>query len=503
MTPLEQLKKELRTVANLKGATALLHWDQETYMPKNSGEARANQIALLESLVHEKFVGDNVRGPLGELVDLDSGVVRDNVTEDDHRLIQEIWKDFHRASALPKDFVEELARTTSHAQQIWVKAKTENNFGEFTPILEKIINLKFKEIEYLGKKGTNYDTLLDEFEPGMTSVEVTKIFNDVKERLVPLVKKITQSKIDTGRAILHQDYDEQKQWEFGLMVLKDMGYDLNRGRQDRSAHPFTIEFHPSDVRITTRLKTDNLMAGFSSTMHEGGHGLYEQGLQAESFGTPFSQAISYGIHESQSRLWENLVARSKPFWRHYYPKLQKVFPDQLNKTSLDQFYKAINTIKSSLIRVEADEVTYNLHIMLRFEIEKMIINDGLSVTELPEIWNNKMEEYLGIRPPNDSLGVLQDVHWSFGGFGYFLTYTLGNLYNVPILNKAKTEIADYEKKIASGDLLELREWLRKNIHSIGRRKTASELIMDITETPLSAAPFMDYLEEKYSEIYSL
>jgi len=503
MTPLEQLKKELRIVANLKGATAVLHWDQETYMPQNSGEARADQIALLESLTHEKFIGDKIRGPLSELVDLDSGEVINDLKEENRILVHEIWKDFHRASALPKEFIEEMARIASHGQQIWVKAKTENNFKEFAPILEKIINLKFKEIEYLDKKETPYDTLLDEYEPGITSTEVTKIFNDIKARLVPLVQKITQSKIDTGQAILYQDYDEQKQWEFGLMALKDMGYDLNHGRQDRSAHPFTIEFHPTDVRITTRLKPNDLMAGFSSTMHEGGHGLYEQGLQAESFGTPFSQSISHGIHESQSRLWENLVALSKPFWQYYYPKLQKVFPDQLNAVALDQFYRAINTIKPSLIRIEADEATYNLHIMLRFEVEKMIINDRLPVAELPEMWNNKMEEYLGIRPPNDSLGVLQDVHWSGGGFGYFPTYTLGNLYNVPIMNKAKTEIDDYEKKIASGNLMELREWLLNNIYSIGRRKTASELIMDITGAPLSAAPFLDYLEEKYSEIYSL
>jgi carboxypeptidase Taq len=503
MTPLETLKKELLTIAHLRGATSVLHWDQETYMPKNSGDARAEQISLLESMAHEKFTGEGVRGALSELVDLDSGKVNNDLPTDQQRLIEEIWKDFHRASALPKQFVEDLARTTAHAQQIWVKAKNEKDFNIFAPILEKVIELKFKEIKYLGKKDTNYDTLLDEFEPGMTSKEVTRLFEAVKDRLVPLVQKIAQSETDTEQKILFQEYDEQKQWDFGLMILKDMGYDLAQGRQDRSAHPFTINFHPSDVRITTRIKPNDLMAGLSSTIHEGGHGLYEQGLDASWFGTPFSQAISYGIHESQSRLWENLVALSKPFWAHYYPKLQEIFPNKLGDVPLEKFYRAINTVKPSLIRVEADEATYNLHIMLRFEVEKMIINDRLPVAELPELWDTKMEEYLGIRPSNDALGVLQDVHWSFGGFGYFPTYTLGNLYNVPILNKAKTEIADYEKKIASGELLELREWLRKNVHSIGRRKTASELIFDLTGETLSAAPFMDYLEEKYNAIYSL
>ncbi|RMF09515.1 MAG: carboxypeptidase M32 [Candidatus Neomarinimicrobiota bacterium] len=503
MSALEALKAELRVVARLRSTASLLHWDQETHMPSGAGAARADQIALIESLTHERLVGDGVRRPLAELVDLDSGKPDPALDEETARLVHEIWRDYHQAAALPADFVEDYARLTARAQQVWAQSRKDNDFNAFAPYLEKIVAMKHREVEYLGKKETAYDTLLDQFEPGMTSAEVTRLFDSVKRRLVPLIQAIRDAGVDTRQEILKQSYPKDKQWQFGLQVLKDMGYDLDRGRQDVSAHPFTIDMHPTDVRITTRIDEHDFLSGFSSTVHEGGHGLYEQGLDPEWYGTPFGQAISYGIHESQSRLWENLVGLSKPFWRHYYPRLQALFPENLQTVDLDTFYRAINTVKPSLIRVDADEATYNLHIMLRFEIEKKVINDGLPVRELPELWNRKMEEYLGVRPDSDANGVLQDVHWSFGGFGYFPTYALGNLYNVPIMNQARKEIEDLEEKIASGNLLELREWLRNRLHRLGRRKTASELIQDLTGSPLSAEPFMEYLETKYREIYGI
>jgi carboxypeptidase Taq len=493
----------LRVVANLKGAVSVLEWDQETYMPKGGGGARAEQIALLKSLAHEHLVGPKIRDPLRELVDLDNGTPADGLEPEEARLVYEVWRDYHRAAALPNEFVQELAQTTSVAQQVWAEARRNNDFQQFAPHLEQIIRLKLKEIEYLGRGDTPYDTLLDEYEPGMTSAEVTRLFGELKTRLVPLVQKIAAAEVDTGEEILYREYDLDKQWQFGLAVLKDMGYDLNRGRQDKSAHPFTIHFHPTDVRITTRLDVHDLMSGLSSTIHEGGHGLYEQGLDPAWFGTPFGEAISYGIHESQSRLWENLIGRSKPFWRHYYPRLQEVFPENLGEVSLETFYRAINTVKPSLIRVEADEVTYSLHVMLRFEIEQLIINEGVTVDELPELWNDRMEAYLGLRPDTDADGVLQDIHWSFGGFGYFPTYALGNLYNVPMLNQARRDIPDLDERIARGNLTDLREWLREKVHVVGRRKTAAELIEDLTGEPLSADPFMDYLESKYGELYAL
>ncbi len=503
MQPLEILRKELKTVADLRGASALLQWDQETYMPKNAGASRAEQIALLDTLSHEHLVGDAVRGPLSELVNLDTGEPQEGPTDEEHRLLHEIWRDFHRAIALPKEFVEEYSQTTSLAQQVWAQARQDNDFAKFAPYLDKVIKLKFREIDYLGVQTTPYDTLLDYFEPGMTSADVTVLFEAVKERLIPLVQKIAESGVDTGVELLRKDYDVNKQWDFGVKVLEDMGYDLNTGRQDKSAHPFTTSFHPTDVRITTRFNKNDLLSAFSSTVHEGGHALYEQSMDQEWYGTPFCDAISYGIHESQSRLWENLVGLSRPFWSHYYPRLQKLFPENLKTVTVDEFYQAINTVEPSLIRVEADEATYNLHIMLRFEIEKLIINDRVPVAELPQLWNDKMKEYLNIQPDSDANGVMQDVHWSFGGFGYFPTYALGNLYNVPMYNQAKVEITDLVSKIASGNLGELREWLGEKVHRVGRRRTAAELIVDITREKLSAGPFMDYLEEKYTAVYSL
>ncbi len=503
MQAIEQLKKELRVIANLHGAASLLHWDQETYMPAGGGDARADQIALLESLAHERLVGDGIKAPLRDVVNIGNGEPNKDLSDESQRFVREIWKDYHRAAALPGEFVEELSKTTSRAQQVWAESRKENDYIKFSPWLEKIIQLKNKEIEYLGQKGSPYDTLLDFYEPGMTSAEITRLFGEVRDRLVPLVQKIKNSKVNTGQEILKQKYDADKQWEFGLSVLKDMGYDMNYGRQDRSAHPFTINFHPTDVRITTRIDENEFLSGFSSTVHEGGHALYEQGLGADWFGTPFGEAISFGIHESQSRLWENLVGLSKPFWKHYYPKLQSLFPENLKDVPLDQFYMAINTIKPTFIRVDADEATYNLHIMLRFEMEKLIINEGLPVSELPRMWDDKMEEYLGIRPDTNANGVLQDVHWSFGGFGYFPTYALGNLYNVPIMNQARKEISALDDQLANGKLLGLRDWLKTKVHEVGRRKTASELILDLTGNSLSASPFMDYLENKFSEIYNL
>ncbi len=503
MSPVERLKKELKIIADLRGASALLQWDQETYMPAGGGAARSEQIALLDTLGHERLVGDSVSGPLGELVDLDSGEPKSGLEQETARLAREIWRDYHRAAALPKEFVEEYSKVTSYAQQVWAQARKENNFAKFAPHLEKIIDLKFRETGYLGINTTPYDTLLDYFEPGMTSAEVSRLFDTVKGRLVPLVQKIAKSDVDTEVALLKQEYDIDGQWEFGVQVLKDMGYDFDCGRQDKSAHPFTTNFHPTDVRITTRFNRNNILSALSSTVHEGGHALYEQGLDTEWYGTPFCDAVSYGIHESQSRLWENLVGLSKPFWDYYYPKLQAIFPQQLGDVSQERFYCAINTVEPSLIRVDADEATYNLHIMLRFEIERLVINEKLSVAELPELWDNKMEEYLGIRPDSDANGVMQDVHWSFGGFGYFPTYALGNLYNTLMMEQVRCEIHDLDEKIATGKLLELREWLRKKVHLVGRRRTAPELIMDITGKELSAEPFLDYLESKYSAIYSL
>ena len=503
MKPIETLKNELREITNLKGAVNVLYWDMETYMPKGGTAARAKQVAMLEAMVHERFIGEDVSNPLGELVNLDSGEIINGLDDETSRLVNEIWLDYHRAVALPKEFVEELSHASSMAHPNWVEARENNDFNLFAPHLEKLIALKHREIGYLGTQDTPYDTLLDEFEPGFTTANINVLFGELKTALVPMIKAIQESRVETKQEILHQHYDADKQWEFSEMILKDMGYNFHCGRQDQAVHPFTIEFHPTDVRVTTRINEHNLLDCLTGSIHEGGHALYEQGLDQKWYGTPFCQAISYGIHESQSRLWENLVGLSKPFWEYYFPKLQTVFPENLRAVALEDFYRAVNTIKPGFIRVDADEMTYNLHIMLRFEIEQLIINEGAEVASLPELWNDKMEEYLGIRPETDTLGVLQDVHWSHGSFGYFPTYTLGNLYNIIMFNKAKEKLPDLENRIRSGNFLELRNWLKDNIHKLGRRQTAKEMIKSMSGKNLSAQPFIDYLKDKYSSIYPI
>jgi len=503
MNPVDTLKIELKQIKDLKGAISLLHWDMETYMPKGGSEARARQVAMLEAMAHERFVGEGVSKPLGELVDLDSGKSLNGLDAKTERLSLEIWRDYHRAVALPKEFVEELSRTASLSHPIWVEAREKNDFNLFAPQLEKLIALKHKEIKYLGSNGTPYDTLLDEYEPGVTTADVQQLFGELKTDLVPMIKKIQESGVDTKQEIIRRHYDANKQWDFSEIILKDMGYDFNCGRQDKAVHPFTIELHPTDVRITTRIHENNLLDCLTGSIHEGGHALYEQGLDIDWYGTPFCEAISYGIHESQSRLWENLVGLGKPFWEYYFPQLQKTFPENLSTVSLDEFYRAINTVKPGFIRVDADEMTYNMHIMLRFEIEQMIINEKVDVGALPGIWNNKMEEYLGIRPETDTVGILQDVHWSHGSFGYFPTYALGNLYNSIIYNEAKKDMPDLNNNISKGELIPLREWLKTNIHQVGRKQTAKEIIQSLSGGDLTVKPFIDYLREKYSEIYPI
>lgn len=503
MNPIQALKNELKEIADLKGAVNVLYWDMETYMPKGGSAARAKQAAMLDAMAHERFIGKGVSKPLGELMDIDSGTVLNDLDDGTSRLINEIWKDYHRAAALPKEFVEELSEESSKAHIVWVEAREKNNYNLFAPHLEKIISLKHKEIKYIGTKNSPYDTLLDEYEPGFTTSDISILFGELKESLIPMIKIIQESGIDTKQEIVHQHYDGEKQWGFSEEILKDMGYDFDCGRQDKSVHPFTINFHPTDVRVTTRINENNLLDCLTGSIHEGGHALYEQGLDQDWYGTPFCQAISYGIHESQSRLWENLVGLSKPFWEYYFPKLQKIFPENLSNTSLDKFYRAINTVKPSPIRVDADEMTYNLHIMLRFDIEKLIINEGADVSSLPALWNDRMEEYLGIRPDTDAVGVLQDVHWSHGSFGYFPTYALGNLYNIVMFNRAKEEIPKLKENIQSGKLLPLRNWLKDNIHTVGRKQTAKEMIRSMSGNELSPQPFIEYLQKKYSKIYPL
>ncbi|MFB0516965.1 MAG: carboxypeptidase M32, partial [Candidatus Neomarinimicrobiota bacterium] len=486
---LDILINEMRVITQLRRVAAVLSWDQETYMPPQGAQARADKISLILSMAHARFTGTDFHRSLGELVELSTGkVLTDGLAPEQLRLLEMTWRDWRRATALPVEFVGELARLTSEAQHIWGAARRKSDFNLLAPYLEKIIDMKRHEADYLGYEQVPYDALVDGFEPEMTTNQLNRLFDTLRPALVDLLARIKHADTPDQSNILTCDYDETSQWEFGLEILRDMGYDLNRGRQDRSAHPFTTDFHPSDVRITTRISRNDLASGLFSTIHEGGHALYAQALNDQHFGTPLCEPISLGIHESQSRLWENYVARSRPFWVWYYPRLQKRFPEQLAEVTLDHFYAAINTVTPSPVRVEADEVTYNLHIMLRFELEQAFINDSVAVNDLPALWNEGMQKYLGITPKDDAEGLLQDIHWSMGAIGYFPAYALGNLYGRQFYEAATERIEGLEDKIARGDLKALREWLRENIHQVGRARTAAELVQELSGQPLSAEP---------------
>jgi len=504
---LEPLTTRLLEIQRINSAASVLSWDQETYMPGGGGAARAEQIAVLQGLAHQKLVSPDIEKLLSQWVNPTTGHASDQPgdlwDEPSRSLLREVWRDFSRAKKLPSDFVTTLSRECSLAQQVWTKAKEQNAFAMFLPNLRTVLSLKRQEAQYLGYQDSPYNALLDVYEPGSTIAALQPIFAQLKARLVPLLRRITESHVRIDDSILRHSYDQTRQLEFGRLVLTAMGYDFERGRLDLSSHPFTTSFHPTDVRVTTRVYEHELQSCLFSCVHEGGHGLYDQGLDQRYFGTPLGDSVSLGIHESQSRLWENCVGRSRPFWRFFYPILQQTFPDQLRNVDAERFYAAINCVKPSFIRVEADELTYNLHIMLRFEIEQDLVEGKVQPEDLPALWNRKMEEYLGITPTSDAEGVLQDVHWSFGAFGYFPTYTLGNLYSVQFFEQAKLEIPGLEESIAAGELLGLRRWLEQKIHRWGRMFTPDHLARRVTGNAISPDPFLSYVEKKYGEIYQL
>lgn len=507
LATVEPLTTRLLEIQRINSAASVLSWDQETYMPAGGGEARAEQIAVLQGLAHQKLVSPEIEKLLSQWVDPATGLAYEQPgdlwDEPSRSLLREVWRDFSRAKKLPSDFVIKLSRECSLAQQVWAEAKEQNTFAMFLPNLRTVLSLKREEAQYLGYKESPYNALLDVYEPGSTIAALQPVFAKLKARLVPLLKKITQSRVHVDDGILHHSYEHHRQLEFGRLVLIAMGYDFERGRLDLSAHPFTTSFHPTDVRVTTRVHEHELQSCLFSCIHEGGHGLYDQGLDQRYYGTPLGESVSLGIHESQSRLWENCVGRSRAFWRFFYPILQQTFHHQLRGVDIEQFYAAINCVKPSFIRVEADELTYNLHVMLRFEIEQDLIEGKTQPDDLPSIWNRKMEDYLGITPPSDAEGVLQDVHWSFGAFGYFPTYTLGNLYSVQFFEQAKLEIPHLEDEIAAGQLMVLRRWLEQKIHRWGRMFTPDHLAQRVTGGTISPDPFLAYLEKKYGEIYQL
>lgn len=490
----EELKTKLLGLAHLSTSIALLEWDMQVNMPAKGAAARAATMSHLQSLYHQQFCAINNDGLLDELIKLTD---TDQLTDEQITVVKETHRQFARSQKLPDAFVEKLSRVTAEAHAIWAEARSNNSFKTFLPHLEEIISLKQQEAAYVGYTDSPYDALLDTFEPNMTSQELSQLFNDLKDSLVPLLKRIVARQEQSTLKSLSGKFPVDKQTEFNKALAESMGYDLEAGRLDVSTHPFSMSCHPLDSRITTRYDEQNILYSIMSTIHEVGHALYEQGLPPEHFGTPLAEAISMGLHESQSKIWETNIGSSRPFWQHFYPLLQNKFPKQLNDFSLDDFYQNLNQVKPSLIRTEADEVTYNLHITIRYELEKELIEGTIKAADLPEIWKSRYHDYLGITVPDDRVGVLQDVHWSAGYFGYFPSYTLGTLYAAQFYNTMQVEVLDLEATIAEGHFDHALQWLRTNIHKHGKSFSADTLVRNVTGEPLNSHHFIAYLKRKY------
>ncbi|MBI5489968.1 MAG: carboxypeptidase M32 [Deltaproteobacteria bacterium] len=496
---LTELKLRVAELANLGGALDLLHWDLETYMPKGGVDDRASQVALLGRLAHEWFVADEVGRWLADA----EAEVRDlDPAADDLRAVRVLRRDFDRERKVPTAWVSEFARTTSLAQHAWREARAGAGFEHFRPHLQRVLEARREYAGFFAPWKSVYDPLLDDFEPGTTTADVERLFAELRPPLVALVDDIRTRGRRVDASFLEGEFDETQQTQFGMDVLRRMGFDFDRGRQDRSAHPFTTAFSRNDVRITTRFDRSCLSPALFGSMHEGGHALYEQGIAAEYARTALGRYSSLGIHESQSRLWENVVGRGRPFWKRFYPDLQRRFPT-LASVPVESFYRAINRVAPSLIRVEADEVTYNLHIMMRFDLELALLRGDLAVADLPAAWHEASRSALGIVPPDDASGVLQDIHWSGGAFAYFPTYTIGNLAALQLYDAAVAAVPGIPGDLERGEFGALLGWLRENVHRHGRKYEPGELLRRATGRPLAAAPYLHYLRTKYADVYSL
>jgi carboxypeptidase Taq len=494
-----ELKTALGEVMDLVKVGLLLEWDQQTYMPPGGAEDRSFHMATIGGLVHQKLTSDRVGELLEELKPFSDQLDPDS---DDARLIRVTADIFNREVKVPNKWVREFVHVVTLAHQDWEQAREKSKFDLFRPALEKIVDLRREYVSFFAPYEHVYDPLLDEFEPGMKTAEVQAIFDSLRPQQVELIRAL-KDRPQVDDSFLHQPYDPQKQWDFGVQVITDLGYDWNHGRQDKAVHPFTTNFGIGDVRITTRILPNYIGSAFFSTVHECGHALYWMGVDPSLSRTPLAEGASMALHESQSRMFENLVGRSYPFWKHYYPRLQELFPSQLQNVSLENFYKGINKVDPSFIRVEADEATYNLHIMLRMELEIALMEGTLQAGDLPEAWNSRMQDYLGLIPPDDAQGVLQDVHWSSGYIGYFPTYALGNLISLQLWEAIHEDLPDLEEQIRRGEFASLLAWLREKIHRYGKKFQPQELVQRVTGSKIDPGAYMRYLNSKYGQIYGL
>tara|TARA_R110000868_G_scaffold119469_1_gene316460 strand:- start:142474 stop:144006 length:1533 start_codon:yes stop_codon:yes gene_type:complete len=499
-----ELCKLMHAKGTLGSVAALVGWDQETYMPAGGAHARAEQSSLLARLLHERASDPRV-GELLVKCEVDSDL---NDPQSAHGAnIREMRRDYDKATKLPSDLVANLAKAQSEAQDVWKDARKNNDFKSFIPALTTVMDLTKEKAACLMTDEHNelYDALLGEYEPGATATEITAVFTPLRDRLSAFIAELKDNGTPPKVDFLYREIPTEKQHAFGQAVTAAFGFDYKKGRLDTTTHPFCSGFGPGDTRMTTRYSTTNFPDAIGSTMHECGHGLYEQGIPkaGDLWGTPLTEAISLGIHESQSRMWENMVGRSKAFWSWALPLANKHFDGAYSDIDLDTFTKAMNTATPSFIRVESDESTYNLHVMLRFELECAMLRGELAIKDLPEAWNTKFKDFLGLDVPNDATGCLQDVHWSFGLVGYFPTYTLGNLNAAQMWETINEQIPDLDSQIASGEFSALLNWTRENIHQHGRRYTASETIERATGKPLESDPLMRHLESRVRPAYGL
>lgn len=496
----QQFRNYVQKMLHFQEAVFLMEWDLRTGAPRKGAPLRSEALGTLAGEVFRMGVSSEMENYLNQLSQPEMWEQLDFVTR---ATVQEIKKQFDRDKKIPADGFQEFAILKSKAETVWAAAREQSNFALFQPYLEKIVQMTNEFVEYWGYKNHRYDTLLEFYEPGMTVDILDEIFLGLRQDTVSMVQAIVQSGHRPYIAPFLRHYDLGKQRELSRVMLERMGYDFAAGRLDETLHPFETTLNRYDVRVTTKYLVDDVRSALFSTIHEGGHALYEQGISPELMGTPLSQGTSMGIHESQSRFWENMIGRSRGFWDFNYGTLLHLFPSQLADVSVDDFYRGINDVQPSLIRIEADELTYNLHIMIRYEIEKGLINGSLQVADLPEIWREKMRDYLGVVPENDADGVLQDVHWSDGSFGYFPSYSLGNIYAAQFRHALKRDLPHYEDEVRRGNLGVIKNWLNENIHKHGKLLRPAEIVQQVTGEPITSKYLVDYFREKYVPLYGL
>jgi carboxypeptidase Taq len=497
---LTELAERVAEVIDLHQVAALVEWDQETMMPPRGAIFRATQQAALHGVIHEKLTNPRI----GELLSqLEEPGELHGLTEVQQAIVREVRRDYDRATKLPASLVRELALTVTEALETWREARQLSSWGMFAPKLARIVELKRQQASCYGYTDSPYDALLDEYEPGATTAQLRRLFTDLRAATVALLNRIAAAPRQLDRGPFERPYDLGQQAAFTEQILRDVGFDFSAGRQDRSTHPFSTSFGPTDVRLTTRYDANDLAVALYASIHEGGHGLYELGLPVDLARSGVGEAASLGIHESQSRMYENFIGRSLPFWRFAFPKFRQYFPAQTGDLSPEKLVAAANRVERSLVRVEADEVTYNLHIILRFEIEQRLITGQVGVDDLPALWNQLMTDYLGVAPPNDRLGVLQDTHWAGGSIGYFPTYSLGNVYAAQLWHALRRQLPDLDRDIGSGNFAEILRWLRENIHQYGRIYRPAELIKRATGEEPNPSYLIQYLNDKYGALYGV